>query len=639
MAAFDPATGHKRTAILVVHGIGSQRALETVRGVIRGVWLDRNNPADQGKRIWTHPERDGADIDLAVMTTSEVPGAKDKCVDFHELYWAHLMSETKAVAVLLWLYELCRKGPIMKPGMNGLWWATAIFLCLMNLSFALLALQGIFLFSQNSAQIMLVAPYLLLFVSLLLGFAVATYWGEPASRLARLLRVALAWGLVPIAVYVAIGICLPGGEGHFDGAELVTQIGLPTLIAFLATLLFMGKQGARAFWRALVISLGMSAIFIAADQLWHWDTPFVSTLIKSWVWGMNSPWSVAAASAVIALYLIVNAAFLQSYLGDAARYFRNSPGNVAVRRAIRKDAVDTLERLHNGQYDRIVVVAHSLGTVVAYDMLRAYFSRVSGDLPPVTQLGQDFADIDGAAWQPKDKNASIADKKALRTKARAAIASIEYAASQPHDGRPRKSWLVTDFVTLGSALTHAYYLMCLNKKDAELDEDIEADVRADIETDPKDDVEIGLKRDFARRVREREFLTCPPKRLDKDGLLTFENPKTRQRQIHNGALFGLTRWTNIYFPRSQIFWGDAIGGALSPIFGRHIVDLEVSTKKAGGPTSSPTPPIGMSNASPTRIRPRTSPRCARPSISPIPARPSPSSKKAPTRAGTPGTSA
>jgi hypothetical protein len=581
MAAFDPATGHKRTAILVVHGIGSQRALETVRGVIRGVWRDRNNPADQGKRIWTHPERDGADIDLSVMTTSEVPGTKDRCVDFHELYWAHLMSETKAVAVLLWLYELCRKGPIMKPGMNGLWWATAVFLCLMNLSFAVLGLQGVLLFSQNSAQIMLVAPYLLLFACLLLGFAVAKSWGERASRLARPLKVALGWGLVPIAVYVAVGFCFPGGEGKPDGVELLTQIVLPTLIAFLATLLIMGKQGRRAFWRALIISFVMSVIFIAADQLWHWETPFLSTLIRSWVWGLNSPWSVAAASAVIALYLIVNAAFLQSYLGDAARYFRNSPANVAVRRTIRKEAVDTLERLHNGQYDRIVVVAHSLGTVVAYDMLRAYFSRVSGDLPPVAQLGQDFADIDGATWQPKDKDASIKDKKALRTKARAVIASMAAAtADQPRDAR-QKSWLVTDFVTLGSALTHAYYLMCLDKTRAGLEDDIEADVKADTEPGHQVDVEAGLKRDFARRVREREFPTCPPKRIDNDGLLTFANPKTGERQIHNGALFGLTRWTNIYFPRVQIFWGDAIGGGLSPIFGRHIIDLEVSTKKDG----------------------------------------------------------
>jgi hypothetical protein len=46
MAEFDPATGRKRTAILVVHGIGSQRALETVRGVMRGIWLDPDNPSD-----------------------------------------------------------------------------------------------------------------------------------------------------------------------------------------------------------------------------------------------------------------------------------------------------------------------------------------------------------------------------------------------------------------------------------------------------------------------------------------------------------------------------------------------------------------------------------------------------------------
>ena len=81
-------------------------------------------------------------------------------------------------------------------------------------------------------------------------------------------------------------------------------------------------------------------------------------------------------------------AFLQPYLGDAARYFRNSPGNVAVRRAIRKEAVDTLGagsiRLRPATI-AIVVVAHSLGTVVAYDMLRAYFSRVCDELPPAAQ--------------------------------------------------------------------------------------------------------------------------------------------------------------------------------------------------------------------------------------------------------------
>ena len=577
MAEFDPATGRKRTAILVVHGIGSQRALETVRGVIQGVWLDDKNPSDKGKRIWSHPERDGSDIDLTVMTTSPVSDSADgRRVDFHELYWAHLMSETKAVAVLLWLYELVRKGPIMKLGMNGLWWAAAIFLCLMNLSFAVLVLQGILLFSQHSAQIMLVAPFVLLIASLLASLVVALKWG--AVRIIKLLAIALAGGAVLIAVYVWVGgkfpgvAASPGNPGIPDGAELFTLIALPTLIALIATLLIMGRQGLRAFWRAIFISVVLFGIFIVADRHWHPQSDFVLTVIKAWLWALNSPWSVAAASAVIGLYLIVNAAFLQSYLGDAARYFRNSPGNVAVRRTIRKEAVDTLDRLHtSGQYDRIVVVAHSLGTVVAYDMLRAYFSRISGDLPPAAQLGQDFADIDGAAWQPEDKSPSIADRKMLRTKARATIANIATATiSQPQGGPQHKAWLVTDFVTLGSALTHAYFLMCLGKTEA----DLKAEGRPNTEQD--------LREDFARRVEEKEFPTCPPKRLDQDGLLAFTNPQTNRKQVHNGALFGLTRWSNIYFPRRQLFWGDAIGGALSPIFGSHIVDLEVSTKKAGG---------------------------------------------------------
>jgi hypothetical protein len=548
---------HKRTAVLVVHGIGSQRALETVRGVIRGVWLDSDNPCDTGRRIWTHPERYVADIDLSVMTTNEVSGSKDgRIVDFHELYWAHLMSETKAVAVLLWLYELCRKGPIMTPGINGLWWAASIFLCLMNLSFAVLALQAAFLLSQSHAQILLTAPFLLLFSSVTFGLLIAFRWR--ASRLVRALALFCAIGLLLCIGYFVLEAFFPGGDrSQIDGAELATKVALPTGLALLATYLLAGRHGLRAFWRALVISLLVSAVFAGIDHYWS-STPYSGEILAhAWVWGLNSPWSVALAFAVIGLYLAVNAAFLQPYLGDAARYFRSSPANVAVRRAIRKEAVDTLDHLHEqGYYDRIVVVAHSLGCVISYDMLRAYFSRICSELPPVAHLGDDFADIDIALWQP-ELPASVADKKAMRTKARRAIASIAAAAAEKPGQKP-ESWVVTDFITLGSALTHAQFLMCLGQ------------TRSDLESD------------FARRVGEREFPTCPPKRLDQDDLLTFYNPKLKAKQVHHGALFGLTRWTNIYFPMQQIFWGDAIGGPLAPIFGSHIVDYPVSTSNKGG---------------------------------------------------------
>jgi hypothetical protein len=558
MTNLDPGGGHKRTAILAVHGIGSQRALETVRGVIRGVWLDPDNPQDNGKRLWSHPEKGVADIDLSVLTTNEVPGADgSRIIDFHELYWAHLMSETKAVAVLLWLYELCRKGPIMRTGLNGLWWAASIFLCLMNLSAALVVLKAVWMLAESSAQNLLVAPFLLLYACIVFGLVIAFRWS--AFRLINLLAAICAAGLVMIGIYFGLEWLAPGGHGIPDGVEIATRVGLPTLVAMLATYLVMGQQGLRAFWRTMVLSVLVCICFLVTDPFWNPGKPLWLMLVETWPWSLNSPWGMPVAFGVLGIYLALNGAFLQPYLGDAARYFRGSPGNVAVRRAIRKEAVDALERLHNsGQYDRIVIVAHSLGCVVSYDMLRSYFSRVCDELPPVGALGPEFTEIDAAPWQP-DITATNADRKALRAKARQVIGNIANATVKlPLAQRQHKSWLVTDFVTLGSALSHAYFLMCTGNSHA------------------------GLRTDFDRRVSEREFPTCPPKRLDGDGLLAFDNPKTQAKQVHNGALFGLTRWTNIYFPVFQIFWGDAIGGALGPIFGRHIVDVPVSTTKKGG---------------------------------------------------------
>jgi hypothetical protein len=269
---------------------------------------------------------------------------------------------------------------------------------------------------------------------------------------------------------------------------------------------------------------------------------------------------------IIGIYLIANGAFLQSYLGDAARYFRSSPGNVLVRREIRALAVNTMKYLHTcGLYDRIIVVAHSQGTVIAYDMLRAYFSQVCGELPLPKNLGEACCRIDNANIDPRREDPDDV-KDALRKDARLTIANIATEVSNHNQNvsafegaanvaSSRKAWLVTDFVTLGSPLTHAHYLMC------------------------QGDSYEGLRSDFDRRVREREFPTCPPIRIDGDKILSFYNPRTGNREFHHGALFALTRWTNLYFPLRELLWGDAIGGPLKPLFGTHIRDIEVSKFK------------------------------------------------------------
>src|SRR5258707_8126498 len=75
MADVADARQRKRTAVLVVHGMGSQRPLDTVRGVVDAVWLEGDHSASGARRTWTHPKLSGVDIDLPVIPTNFVPGA------------------------------------------------------------------------------------------------------------------------------------------------------------------------------------------------------------------------------------------------------------------------------------------------------------------------------------------------------------------------------------------------------------------------------------------------------------------------------------------------------------------------------------------------------------------------------------
>jgi hypothetical protein len=557
-----------RTAVLCVHGIGSQRAQETVRGIVDAVWFDDDKTSN--KKIWTHPERSTEDIDLVVMTTSETDAPDERSTDFHELYWAHLMSETRAVAVLLWLFELVRKGPLLKPGMRAVWWAGAIFLCLLTASLVLITLKAILALAHigHEPQAIILAPFFVLFTVAAYGLFFATLRGAT-----RLMFVLAAMAILTGGVFFVYFRYLDGAV-----ARALTEMFLVISVALVVAFATMGWRGAIVMAVSYVVTqVFFFAIYLNSRWLIHWDrqnpltdiwtrfseltsygpdghllwNPVDEVLRHRWIFlSLTEDWSAAIAWVSILLYLALNAGFLQPYLGDAARYFRSAPANVLVRRQIRSLAVDTLKYLHTcGLYDRIIVVAHSQGTVIAYDMLRAYFSQICNDLAVPKDLAA-FKSINKAAVDPNTE-APEEIKKQFRLNARRIIA--ELAKGNPSE-KPsaNKTWLVTDFVTLGSPLTHARYLMCVGKTTEE------------------------LASDFNRRVCEREFPTCPPKRLDGDDLLTFHNPRTDNEEFHHGALFGLTRWSNLYFPLRELFWGDAIGGPLQSVFGTHIRDIKVS---------------------------------------------------------------
>lgn len=248
---------------------------------------------------------------------------------------------------------------------------------------------------------------------------------------------------------------------------------------------------------------------------------------------------VKVASLVGAISTVLTALLLwpiKKVAGDAARYLHVAPPNIGKRRIIREAGIQLLQRLHDsGDYDRIILVGHSLGTVIGYDMLTQLWPRYN-----TKHTGNPSPDPD-----PLEKLAASPD---LHPEAYQA-AQATYAASLKAAGSP---WLITDFVTMGSPLAHAPFL--LTRKPEE----------------------------FQTKKTERELPTCPPTLETVKKNARFCYPLNKAWVPNHSAVFAPTRWTNLYFPCSWTLKGDVVGGPLQPVFGAGIRDIPVSTAIQGG---------------------------------------------------------
>ena len=235
-----------------------------------------------------------------------------------------------------------------------------------------------------------------------------------------------------------------------------------------------------------------------------------------------------------AVVLGVISGFMVNGLGDAARYLWPHPANVAVRDRIRSAGVDLLEALHaSGRYHRIIVIGHSLGSVIAHDIISEYWI---------------------ATRKRHDAPISVSNKQASEL-----VKLLETGSSRPTDdakgspwsvwGEMRRNtqpWLITDLITAGSPLAHASLLLA------------------------------GSKADLESMVARRELAACPPSPIDDvwydDGYQDQLGRKRTFRYFTHNAPFAVTRWTNLYFPVRFGFFGDVIGGPLTEVFGRWIDD-------------------------------------------------------------------
>ncbi len=261
------------------------------------------------------------------------------------------------------------------------------------------------------------------------------------------------------------------------------------------------------------------------------------------------PFVLSLGSAV--LFSVFNLVFYL-YIGDAARYLSPTPDNIKLRQAIRADGIQLLRKIHeSGDYERVIVVGHSLGSVVAYDILKHLWQEYYTDyrqpkassqpaLAKLEKIGEDLREGLNGATVETYMQAQVDLWKEMRSL-----------------GHP---WLVTDLITAGSPLTHAAMLL------ANDEDDLRARQRQrDLPTNPPEP-EIEKT-----KTGERRFYSY----LVWDGYGNKKNIKLRA--VHHGGLFAPTRWTNLYYPAIWGIFGDLVGGPLAPWFGPGIRDIAVGS--------------------------------------------------------------
>ncbi|NOZ31527.1 MAG: hypothetical protein GXP01_00315 [Alphaproteobacteria bacterium] len=279
------------------------------------------------------------------------------------------------------------------------------------------------------------------------------------------------------------------------------------------------------------------------------------TLSIMWVY-LNYPVAWVINLLVVEFYVALR--LLLPYFGDAASYLSAQTQTVQSRQSVRNRGLRLLRALHDDPaYDRVVVIGHSLGSVLAYDLLHILW-REGGptkDNPPADAsalLAVDafVAGADKHGWQAGD----VERYQGLQWAAFNQLRCQRGAAQQDGAGTCPAGWKVSDFIALGSPLASAQFLITQDRAD------------------------------FERMKRERVLPTAPAQPYDRENLAVYTDAKG-QKVAHHGAVFSVVRWANIFDPFDEALFllGDPISGPVSgpDRFGNGVLDRPVKIRRPG----------------------------------------------------------
>ncbi|NMG39189.1 hypothetical protein GRZ55_08045 [Chelativorans sp. ZYF759] len=536
----------RKQAVVVIHGMGEPVPMDTMRSFVDAVWetdpsfdtlagdLQGTRASQKHNDSWLVPDQRTGSLELFRITTPPfVPKGSAKPqtaarTDFYEFYWSDIMEGTTFQHVRAWMAGLLFRWPYQVP-----------------------------------RRVM--AAWILLWVSVI----VATW-----------LAVAGLLGLDPRGQHSFLWQTLfdPWWNPELAGRGLTLFAAAILLWAFVARLRgsrMPGEQSVRPFLSWLLALAVPAAIAAAGWFLVPWPQVLVPPVL------------LLLLSALLGYFIQV---FLVPYFGDVARYVRAAPDTIAKRAEVRERGLKLLRELHRVRpskegepadegYQRIVVVAHSLGSIIAYDILNHFWAEMGptgSHNPPEGEVPKALKDVDDyiaahTVFRPGTAPGSRAGstRKVSRSIIGASFDAPDFRGHQRNLSRALvrqpggKGWRISDFITLGSPLSHAEFLLARDR--------------------------TGLE----QRIAERQIATCPPYPDPASGSILYrgkDKDGKAKDYAHHASVFAATRWTNIHDPHVLTFFGDIISGPVGgrtdggssvadDLFGRGIRDVGVRMRR------------------------------------------------------------
>ncbi|HTQ59879.1 MAG TPA: hypothetical protein VMI32_06640 [Candidatus Solibacter sp.] len=354
----------RSTAMLVIHGIGEQNPYETLDSFARGLFSYFRsrlhlNPAIAPLAVAL---KDWTQAGIRITLNSGPDPASEKHLDLFEFYWAPETEDKLSwKTTLQWLIQTD---------------LTPIRYFADNLQ-EMMSARGKSFGSAFAYSLKLCLREILRVLLLYIPLAAASLWlltwlSHPRSVWNSLQPIGAALRLYSIWPKPLVLV-------FYSAALLMVWFMLQSVSAYL-------RRGAQSIQKqAGAVWLGLASLSAVVFFLLGYSVAALYSVSLHPLWG-----AIFTKPALYALLAVAIAAFcryaLSAYVADVAVYVSADAKskNFEARSAILKGSSAALARLlADGQYDRVVLAGHSLGSVIAYDTLNELLAQFNGVLGPL----------------------------------------------------------------------------------------------------------------------------------------------------------------------------------------------------------------------------------------------------------------